>query len=403
MLTLRAAALVCAAIASHLDAQQSRCNEAAAKPIITVAVPGSPFQALPTEDGCWVFVSLPGGGTGTPGQLAVLRRSRGSLTLARTIRIGGNPTGMALTHNGRLLLVASGPRLAFVDPSRLIAGQSNAVLGYLDEPGQLGRIYVNVTVDDKFAFVADERAQTISVIDLAKARATRYDASSIVGKIPTGRSPIAVTFSADNTLMFVTSQAAPANLGWPIECKRESGAPADTTPVNPQGAIHIIDVTRATTDPAQSVLGSVPAGCSAVRLVLSPNGGRAYVSARNNNALLAFDTAKLRSDPANAMIGRVPVGTAPVGIAVIDGGRKIVVTNSNRFAGTSADHQMLTVVDAARINDGAAAVLGSIPAGAFPREMRVTADGRTLLLTNFGSGSVQMIDVTRLPIEPVAP
>ena len=46
---------------------------------------------------------------------------------------------------------------------------------------------------------------------------------------------------------------------------------------------------------------------------------------------------------------------------------------------------------------GAAAVVGSIPAGSFPREMRVTADGKTLILTNFGSRSIQMIDLARIP------
>jgi DNA-binding beta-propeller fold protein YncE len=134
-----------------------------------------------------------------------------------------------------------------------------------------------------------------------------------------------------------------------------------------------------------------------VRLVLSPSGDRAYVSARNSNALLVFDTRKLRDDPTNALLGRVPLGTAPVGVAVIDSGRKIVVTNSNRFAADSTDRQTLTVVDASKISTGADAVIGAIPAGAFPREMRVTSDGRVLLLTNFGSRSVQMIDLSHLP------
>jgi DNA-binding beta-propeller fold protein YncE len=192
-------------------------------------------------------------------------------------------------------------------------------------------------------------------------------------------------------------------LNWPNECKREGAAATDTTPVNPQGAILIVDVARAQADPAHSLVGAVPAGCSAVRLVLSSSGDRAYVTARNSNALLVFDAAKLLADPAHARLGSIAVGIAPVGIAVIDSGRKIVVTNSNRFAGSSNDRQTLTVIDATRIGVGNSAILGSIPAGAFPREMRVTPDGTTLIVTNFASSSIEAIDLTRLPLAPQKP
>lgn len=384
--------------AGSIGAQQpaSGCNAAPLEPITFVDVPGNPFQALPSADGCWVFVSMPGGGVRGASKIGVLRRSDGKLTLERVMSIDGNPTGMIVTHDGHTLIVADGPRVAFVDVDKLVKSHSDAVLGYLDEPGRTGRIYANVTHDDRTLFVADENARTISVIDLAKIRSSHFHASSIVGKIPTGPAPIALTFSPDETLLYTTSQAAPKNLNWPIECKREGAAANDTTPVNPQGAILIVDVARAQTDPERAVVGAVPAGCSAVRLVLSPKGDRAYVTARNSNALLVFDTSKLRTDPTHARIASVTVGTAPVGVAVVDSGRKIIVTNSNRFAGSSNDRQTLTVVDAAKIGSSDNPIVGSIPAGAFPRELRVTGDGTTLIVTNFASSSVEMIDLRRL-------
>jgi DNA-binding beta-propeller fold protein YncE len=125
----------------------------------------------------------------------------------------------------------------------------------------------------------------------------------------------------------------------------------------------------------------------------------AYVTARTDNAILAFDTGKLLADPANALVGRVPVGVAPVGMAVINGGARIAVTNSNRFGNSDAP-QSLSIIDAQQIASGEAAVLGSVPAGVFPRELRVTDDQRTLLLTNFGSKNLAVIDVARLPLEP---
>jgi DNA-binding beta-propeller fold protein YncE len=95
-----------------------------------------------------------------------------------------------------------------------------------------------------------------------------------------------------------------------------------------------------------------------------------------------------------------PVGEAPVPVAVIDGGKKVVAGNSNRFAGGNGP-QTLSVLDAAKMEQkGADAALGTIPVGAFPRELSVSADGHTLFLTNAGSSSLQVIDIDRLPVEP---
>jgi DNA-binding beta-propeller fold protein YncE len=370
------------------------CNAPARDSITMLEVPGSPFQALPSADGCWIFVSL-ANVAGSHASIAVVHREGGKASIERVIGLSGNPTGMQLTHDGRLLVVAAGNRLAFVDANKAASGQRDAVLGYLDEPGTLGRIYVNVTADDKYAFVADERASTITIVDLAAAVREGFRPSAIVGKIPTGAAPISVVFSPDGKLLYVTSQAAPPSLGWRAECPRE-GAAADTTPVNPRGAILVVDVARSLTDAPHSVIAAVGAGCNPVRLVLSPAGDRAYVSARNSNALLVFDRAKLLSDPGHSLVATVPVGTAPVGVAVVDSGRSIVVTNSNRFGGTgAADKPSLSVIDASKVGNGASAVIGSIPSGDFPREMRVTSDGKTLVLTNFASHSVELIDLTR--------
>jgi len=146
------------------------------------------------------------------------------------------------------------------------------------------------------------------------------------------------------------------------------------------------------------VIAGIAAGCNPVRVALSPSGDRAYVTARADNELLTFDTNLILTDTAHALVGRVPVGTAPVGIVVMSGGSRIAVTNSNRFAGSGADHQVLTVIDAVKVSSGKDAVLGTIPAGGFPRELRVTADGQTLLVTNFSSRTVELIDLSRLQL-----
>jgi DNA-binding beta-propeller fold protein YncE len=42
--------------------------------------------------------------------------------------------------------------------------------------------------------------------------------------------------------------------------------------------------------------------------------------------------------------------------------------------------------------------VSTIPAGSFPRELAVTADGHVLVLTNFASRTVELVDLTRLPV-----
>jgi DNA-binding beta-propeller fold protein YncE len=210
--------------------------------------------------------------------------------------------------------------------------------------------------------------------------------------------PIALTFSPDERYLYTTSEAASEKWGWPAECEPEGPKGKASGERHPQGAIVVIDVARARTDPANAGVAKVPAGCSAVRLALSPRGDTAYVTARNANAMLAFDTAKLVSDSQHALIGRVPVGSSPVGVIVVDGGSKVLAANSDRFAAGPDDHSTLTVIDAAKVAAGAAAVLGTVATGAFPREMRVTADGKTLLVTNFASKSLEMIDVSRMTV-----
>ena len=327
-----------------------------------------------------------------------MNRVGGEPSLIRVLPLEGSPYGMALTHDGQLLIVSSDDRVAFLDVARLIAGENNALLGYLTEAPLAGRVYANVTPEDRWLFLSDESSRSITVVDLAKARRSGFDATAVIGQIPVGRAPIALTFSSDYRLLYSTSQVAPATYGWPAVC-RAPGADTARQPVEyAKGAIIVIDVARATYDPANAVVGAVAAGCNPVRLITSPRGDVAYVTARTDNTLLAFDTGKLLTDSANALIGSVPVGNNPVGVAALNGGMWLAVTNSNRFGSRSVP-QRLTIIEARKIRRGDAAILGTVSAGLFPRELRVTRDQRTLLLTNFGSKNLAVIDIARLPLE----
>jgi DNA-binding beta-propeller fold protein YncE len=406
---LFATASLCALLLSAIIAAQtrmsapsvSRCNAAAPDPVTFTPMPGHPFNPAVSSDGCWLFVSVTTADPKAVNGVALLSRADGQLKLRQVFMVEGDPTGSVLTHDGKLLVVADDDYVVFMDTGRMISGRGDPMLGYLSDGEGSGSVYVNVTADDKFLFVSDENAATITVINLARARAEGFKASAIVGKIPVGNAPIALTFSPDGRWLYTTSQGAPRSYNWPIECRPEGADPATAQPRNPKGALIVVDVARAETDPANSIVARVPAGCSPVRLAIAPDGGRAYVTARNSNALLAFDTAKLRADSEHALVGTVPVGTSPVGVAVVNEGRQIIVTNSNRFASDQTVRQTLTVIDATKVGDGATAIMGSIKAGSFPRQIGQSPDGRTLFVSNYNSSELEVIDLTRLPIERV--
>lgn len=376
----------------------AECTGQQSAAITYIDVPGNPFQAIPTPDGCWIFVSMTR--TARPGAvgIALLRRGPDTVSVVRMVPLDQSPRGMVLTHDGRLLIVAADSAVVFLDAQRLVSGQADPVLGSLKEGRRLYRIHANVTRDDRFLFVSDEGAESITVVDLQRARATGYDAVSVIGRIPVGIAPIALAFSPDERYLYSTSERAPERLRWPIKCGPEGSNPATRAPPGPEGAIFIVDVARAVSRPESSVIGVVRAGCSPVRLALSPDGARSYVTARNSDALLAFDTHKLLEDSAHALVATVPVGRAPVGVAVIDDGRRVVVANSNRFSGGTVTPESLLVIDVRQLAREAGAIVGSIPAQAFPRELAMTSDGRTLLVTNFASRTVELVSLDRLAL-----
>lgn len=400
------ARLACAALlalflaaATHAQASASGCNDVMSAPVSYVALPGHPFSTVSSPDGCWLFVSLTSSNPKSANGVAVLSRRRGQINLKKVFPVEAEPTGMSITHDGKLLIVADGDYVVFMDAARMIEGRGDPILGYIKDADFAGSVYVNTTADDKFLFVSDENVETVTVINLQRARAEGFKETAIVGKIPTGGAPIALTFSPDGRWLYTTSQIAPESLGWPIECKPEGQDPSTAQPRYPQGAIHVVDVAKAATDPAHSVVASVPAGCSPVRLAISPNGERVFVTARNSNALLAFDTGKFQTDAAHARVGTVPVGSSPVGVTVVNEGRQVFVTNSNRFARDQTVRQTLTVIDAARVGEGQAAIMGSIPAGIFPREFGQSPDRQTLFVANYISSELEVIDLKRLQPE----
>jgi DNA-binding beta-propeller fold protein YncE len=337
-----------------------------------VPVPGSPFSVVATADGRWSFVTL-------NSAVEVLSNRSPAPVADRQVTVPGTPQGEQLTNDGRYLLVADGSGAVVIDVARAEDGAAGAVLGTLSSPAGRGSVEVAVSPDDRFAFVTLELSDSLAVFDLHKALASGFGPADFAGTVPLGTAPVGLAVSPDGRWIYATSESA------------KGAATAQAA-----GTVTVIGLRQAETRPADAVAGTVPAGCSPVRVVTSADGKVVWVTARGSDAVLGFSTAALRTDPGHALLAQVQVGEAPVGLALSGDGQRLVVADSDRFSAKGATAN-LAVVNVRAALAGRPALLGLIPAGAFPREMTVIPRTDTLLVTDYLAEQVQAVNLATAP------
>ena len=355
-----------------------------------VTVPASPFGAVYAPQKDRAFVAL-------NSSLGVLDTSAFTPSLIHTIPLpaaylsSSGATGIALTHDGRFVLVTAFSRaLIVVDVASAVVGGPNAVVGVLSGPAAAGStaIEVIITQDDQYAFVSQEDGSSqsggrgaIEVFKLQRPTANGTVSGTYVGYLPLGNLVVGTSLSPDGSILYATSEMS------------------STSTV--QGTLSIINVETLKADPSRALISNVTAGCGPVRVIASQDGREVWLAARESNHVLAFDAAKLVSAPSEALLASVQVGTSPVGLTFARNESRLLTANSNRFqyANTTTG---LTVVDVDAAIRGEQAVLCQIPTGSFPREFAMSPGGSTILVSDYGSriiGStaVQAVDVASLP------
>ena len=295
--------------------------------------------------------------------------------------------GIALTHDGRHVLVTTfSASLIVVDVAKAATGSPDAVVGVLNGAAAAGASAIEVITsrDDRYAFVSQEDGSrqtggrgTIEVFGLERSAANGTVSGTYVGYLILGDLVVGTALSSDGRTLYATSERASFN----------------TT----QGTLSVIDVTKLKTDPSKALISKVPAGCGPVRVIVSRDDQTVWVTARESNALLAFDASKLVSNQSAALLASVQVGTSPVGLRFTGANdRRILTADSNRFLYGNTTTG-LSVVDVDAALRGEKATLGQIPTGLFPREIAVSPDGRTVLVSDYGSSMIQAVDVSTLP------
>lgn len=335
-------------------------------------VPAGPFGVAVTAGGRWAFASV-------GGDLGVLQLPAGHpARLIRTIAMPVPTAGVALTPDGRLLLLAGGSGAVVVSVSAAERGSGRIVLGVLAATtarGPAGAIEVAVSRDSRYAFVSLEDSAELAVFDLAKALADHF-LDAYVGAIPTQVAPVGLAVSPDGRWLYSTSEAAGSRTNY--------------------GTLNVISVPRAESNPSASVVATVTAGCNPVRVVTSADGAVIWVTARASDALLAFSAVRLRADREHSLLADVRVGEAPVGLALARDGSLVVVADSNRFGapGHAASLAVVSVVDALA---GHPALVGYLPAGLFPRDLAAGPGGSTVLVADYASAQLEVVNAADLP------
>lgn len=363
-------------------------------------VSGSPFGVAATADGRWAFVAV-GPRAGRP-SIDVLRLAASRApTLVRSIPVPGMPLGVTITPDGKYLLAADNAGVAVLSVARAESGAAGAVLGTLSAAGGSGAaagggppggaIEVAASPDGRFAFVTLEDSQRAAVFNLGAALSRGFGPADYVGSIPLELAPVGITVSPGGRWLYATSEIAARGTGAAGPIAGPGGALSE-------GTLTVIDLRRAETDPAASVVATVDAGCQPVRVTTAADGTQVWVTARASDDLLCFAAARLVSDPKRALVAAVRVGEAPVGLAAVRGSSLVLVADSNRFGASGATSD-LDVVNVAAALAGRPAVVGHIRAGLFPRDMTLAPDG-TLLVSNFDSGQVEAVDVATVPGTP---
>ncbi len=334
---------------------------------------GSPFGVAVSADGRWAFVSV-------GAALSVLRLSPGHRAdLVQWINLPEFTAGIALTPNGRYVLLASDAGAIVVSVPAAERGSQQAVLGELSPPGSSSAenaIEVAVSRDSQYAFVSLEYSNQVAVFSLAAAVSDGFGGTDgYIGTIPTQAYPVGLAVSPDGRWLYATSE---------VEAQQTN-----------VGTLEVISVAAAESDPAHAVVATVPAGCNPVRVITSASGGVVWVTARASDALLAFSADRLRTDPAHALLADVRVGEAPVGLAFARQGSLIIVADSNRFG--AAKSASLAVVDVPDALADRAALVGYLPAGQFPRDTAASPGGGTVLVANYQSGQIETVNMAALP------
>ena len=237
-----------------------------------------------------------------------------------------------------------------------------------------------------FVYTADERGNSISVVDLSNGQ---------VKTIPIRISPHNVQISRDGRLLLVVGMVGAKTSDHSEMVKGGKMEPGrllvfDTATMNADSAIdievgrnpaHVIldkenrlayvtngeDNVLSIIDVAQrKVVGEIKTGASPHGLRMSPDEREIYVANTGDNSVSVIDVAQAKE------VARIPVGKAPAQVGFTPDGHRVYVS--------STVENSVAVIDTAQRK-----LIAAVPVGRKPIQVFVTPDGRFVYVANEGT------------------
>ncbi|MBO9578182.1 MAG: beta-propeller fold lactonase family protein, partial [Microbacteriaceae bacterium] len=406
--------------------------------------PGAPtaVAALGQESQAWVRWTAPASDGGSPITGYTVRAYQGA-TLVATVpaaadQLGRTVTGLTdglpytftVTAENALGAGAASAPSAAVTPISTPA--PNAVVGTVTgSPAQPYR--TAFSPDGSTAYVVDQIAGTVSVIDMAS--------RAVTASHGLGGAPFAIAVSPDGRTLYigdVTSAAVrvvDAATGGILATVPTGGEQLWGVAVSPDGsrvyATSNYDDTVYVIDTATNALaGSIGVVAAPAAVAFSPDGSRAYVTGTflPGGGMSVIDVASSTVAATVAIPGFVSgVAVAPDGHEVyaaeaMSGTLSIVDAATNAVTGVIAgastpggpglvslavtgDGRSLYVADPAAaavtvIDPQTGQLAGAIPVGGAPRELAMRPDGRALLVSDRDHGAIAVLEHLDTPGAP---
>ncbi|MGV0794190.1 beta-propeller fold lactonase family protein [Mycolicibacterium sp. XJ1819] len=295
-----------------------------------------------------------------------------------TIQIGGEPSSVVVTPDGKHVYVTNGS--AGVDVA-VIDTQTNAVIDHVNVGSISGGAVVSP--DGTKIYVAQIFGENVAVIDTQTNAVTTIDIGANTFDVaisPDGsrvyasrlsNGELAVIDTSTNTVIdTVTVGNTPTGVAISPDGKQVYVANTFS------GTVSVVD-----TD-TNAVTHTITVGAEPAEVVVLPDGSRAYVANRMGNTVSVIDLAS------NTVIDTIHVGERPVAVAVSPGGKQVYVTNSEDGSVSVIETETNTVLTTVKVGAG--------PTGAV-----ATPNGALLYVASQTSGTVSVIDLG--DIGPSAP
>ncbi len=328
------------------------------------------------------YAYITNGGSNTVTVLDVV-----NLRQDRVIRVGSNPTGVAVnTQRNEVYVVNTGSNSISV-----IDAEKNAVVATI--PVHQRPYFVSVSADGTRAYVANSGSNNLSVIDLKSRREIAVvgvgEGPGVAAVTPDGNA-IVVSNRVGNSVSIVDAKTEKVRSVWPgcLGATDVAILPDSSKAfVACSGGHQVMAIALATPPPASSrshlstrqvtskdeLLAMLDVGKTPIRLILKPDGGEIFAVNYNGASLSEIDTST------NEVGGAYMVGTHPVaGIATADNSMLYVSDFDADSLGVYSIDDGELMPAAPRTGDG-------------PETMAFSKAGNLLLVVDTRSGDVAVI------------